>query len=120
MNPFSNKFQNFPLFSKRFGPGSIDLGNVGIYIPQVNSKIPKPISRRRIIIKSLKVSDFVFENCVQEYLNECASIYVFLSSSFFFSQMIVVVIMFVMLFINVAFIYISTRHLKEQPKGNLV
>lgn len=58
MSPFSSRFQNLPyLFSKKFGPGSIDFGNVGIYIPQINSpKIPKPLSRRRIIIKSLKVS----------------------------------------------------------------
>lgn len=63
MNPFSEKFHHFPLlFSKRFGPGSIDLGNVGIYIPQINSKIPKPVSRRRIIVKSLKVKSQIIEN----------------------------------------------------------
>ncbi|KAK7601264.1 hypothetical protein V9T40_008705 [Parthenolecanium corni] len=89
MSPFSSRFQNLPyLFSKKFGPGSIDFGNVGIYIPQINSpKIPKPLSRRRIIIKSLK--------------------------------MIVMLILGIMLFLNIAFIYMSSRHLKEQVREEL-
>ncbi|XP_065206795.1 protein O-linked-mannose beta-1,2-N-acetylglucosaminyltransferase 1-like isoform X2 [Planococcus citri] len=88
MNPFSENFNNIPLlFSKKFGPGSIDLGNVGIYIPHINSKIPKPVSRRRILVKSLK--------------------------------MIIVIILFVMLFVNVGFIYISARRFKELPKDEL-
>ncbi len=57
MNPFAETLPKLPnLLSKKFASGTLELSAVGVYIPQISSsKITKQFSRRRIIIKSLKV-----------------------------------------------------------------
>jgi hypothetical protein len=123
MNPFQReKLHSLPhVFFKHLRPGSIDLSHVGLYISQIPSpKIPKPLSRRRIVIKSLKVCIRIHESCVRTDRNTIGAHKILICTNLFcVLQMAVILVLFIMLFINIAFIYMSTRHMRDQVGGKL-